>query len=220
MCSSTLFHNGVWCSWWAFFLFSRSQADRSHQLQVYCQKEIAVLTAACKLCFLGWCRLFEQWAYTLNLLETCWWDCCLLWGVAGSNLLHRQMLMLACSREELWIITNHLNSRKDNKVAYNMPSAVVVTVMVAALVMKIRLMGMQPQSAVWQIMPQLLIFTKIPSSQMQLAVSEEAGKAIWAWEKFSKIQLAVPEARKRQIERETVSPKTLSPSSSSSSSPA
>jgi uncharacterized membrane protein len=90
------------------------------------------------------------------------------------------MLMLACSREELWIITNHLYSRKDNKVAYNMPSAVAVTVMVAALVMKIRLMSMQPQSAVWQIMPQLLIFTKIPSSQMQLAVSEEAGKAIWA----------------------------------------
>jgi hypothetical protein len=89
----------------------------------------------------------------------------LLWVVAGSNLLHRQMLMLACSREELWIITNHLNSRKDNKVAYNMPSAVAVTMMVAALGMKIRLMGMQPQSAVWQIMPRLLIFTKIPSSQ-------------------------------------------------------
>jgi hypothetical protein len=86
------------------------------------------------------------------------------------------MLMVACSREELWISTNHLNSRKDNKVAYNMPSAVAVTMMV----MKIRLMGMQPQSAIWQIMPQLLIFTKIPSSQMQLAVSEEAGKAIWA----------------------------------------
>jgi hypothetical protein len=44
-------------------------------------------------------------------------------------------------------------------------------------------------------MPRLLIFTKIPSSQMQLAVSEEAGKAIRAWEQFSKILLglSIPE---------------------------